>query len=65
MQQNKDVPGSSNTNFQHSDDEIIREQSKTQALDACKLFMIVDHSDVLSDINPQKKLGYDEICQFC
>ena len=42
-----------------------REQSKTQALDACKLFMVVDHSDVLSDINPQKKLGYDEIYQFC
>ena len=48
-QQNKDVPGSSATNFQHSE-----EHSGTQALDACKLSMVVDLADVLSDIKPRK-----------
>ena len=64
-QQNKDISGSSTANFQHSEEEeIIIEQSETQTLDACKLSMLVDLANVLSDIKPSKELGYDEIYQF-
>lgn len=64
-QQNKDISGSSTANFQHSEEEeIIIEQSETQTLDACKLSMLVDLANVLSDIKPGKELGYDEIYQF-
>ena len=64
-QQNKDISGSSTANFQHSEEEeIIIEQSETQTLDACKLSMLVDLANVLSDIKPRKELGYDEIYQF-
>lgn len=48
-QQNKDLPGSPTTIFQHSEEEI-REQSKTQALDAYKLSMVVDLGGVLFNI---------------
>ena len=60
----KDVPGSSTTNFQHSEEEIIREQFESQVLDACKLSMVVDLTDVLSNIKSRKKLGYGEIYQI-
>ena len=30
------------TNFQHSEQQILRKQSETQVLDACKLSMVVD-----------------------
>ena len=63
-QQNKDVTCSSTTKFQHSEEEIIREQSETQALDARKLSMVVDLANVLSSIKPRKKLGYEKIYQF-
>ena len=59
-QQNKVAPGSLTTNFQHSEEEIIREQSETQGLHACKLSMVVDLADVLSNIKPRKEFGYDE-----
>ena len=62
--QNKDVSGSSTINFQHSEEGIIRGKSETQALDACKLYMVVDLADILSDIKLPKKLGYNDIYQF-
>ena len=52
------------TSFQHLEEEIIREQSGTETLDACKLSRVIDLADVLSDINPLKELGYDDIYQF-
>ena len=52
--QNIDVSGSSTTNFQHSKQLIIREQSGTQVLDAWKLSMVVDLADILSNIKSYK-----------
>ena len=63
-QQNSDVPGSSTTSFQHSGEEIVREQSENQALDACKSSIVVELAEVLYDLKPCKELGYDKIYQF-
>ena len=49
-----DVSGSFTTNFQHSKQLIIREQSGTQVLDAWKLSMVVGLADILSNIKPYK-----------
>ena len=63
-EQNKDAPDSSTADFQNSEEEITREQSETQALDAGNLSMIVDLAEVLSGIKRRKELRNDEIYQF-